>query len=179
MNFPNDSYFLLVISFLFVSQKQFHKGRLTGCYCESAVMLPGIHNIVCIAKCWEGEISQWRDYALLKLMKQLLQSAELWQMKTRYTQSKFIQVVCYWNRCQFASFFPCISNLLISAWAEVKSVLLYYIYTYGKKTPSFGSSRIKKGVLPKKRKCWRRWISDLQSGFYLIRNYSFGNTLIM
>lgn len=55
---------------------------MTGCYCESAAMLPGIQSIVCIAKCCERggggvEISKLRDYALLKLIKCFLQFAEL------------------------------------------------------------------------------------------------------
>lgn len=56
-------------------------------------MLPGIHNIVCIAKCCEGKVSKLGDYALLKLIKQFLQFEELWQMKTSYTQTQVIQVV--------------------------------------------------------------------------------------
>lgn len=77
MNFPNDSHFLLLISFFFVSETISHGQTMTGCYRESAAMLPGIHNTVCIAKCCEGKISKLRDYALLKLIKQFLQFAEL------------------------------------------------------------------------------------------------------
>jgi len=77
MNFQNDSHFLLVISFFLVSETLSHGQTMTGCYCESAAMLPGIQNIVCTAKCCEEKISKLKDYALPKLIKQFLQLSEL------------------------------------------------------------------------------------------------------
>lgn len=72
-------YFLLLLLLLLV----FVSGTIslgqikTGWYCESASVLPGIHNSVCIAECCEGKVSKFRDYALLKLIKQFLQFEEL------------------------------------------------------------------------------------------------------